>query len=1369
MEVDIPATEVLRALQQLSAQTGLQLIYSSGSLAGARTKAVQGTYLPSQILKTLLEGTPFVAVPDHETGAFAIIRSPDQQISQLSGDGRPENQARTTNQTGMKQNTDRNRNLLNSFFKGVLGLALAGSTPLSAQETEEEIYVLTPFEISEGEDEGYIATSTLAGTRMRMSLNDVGSSISVFTEELMEDIAAVDNETLLAYGLGTEVGGARGNFINPNSEGLENENLVDPQSNNRIRGLTSADTTRNFFKSDVPWDGYNTYRIDIQRGANSILFGLGSPAGIINNTTRNANFFNHNRLQVTLDKFTSGRIVGNFNRVLIEDQLAVRLDYLNDDKKFRQDPAFEKDKRYHLALTWQPEGWNTDETTTRFTASFEDGKVRANRPRMVVPLDMVSSYFRPASENGFQGADFANGGVWGPPSDIHSPGGRIFDWVADEEILSQTPWVRGTINSNPWTIFAFDATNPGRGFTAAQQEISSVGSFFQAEGSRDTAGQTAIVVNDGAYVNPVAASNRPQDVFVRGAQNNIFGYRRIETVGKQRVANDNRVAFAGFWRDPSLSSTDQFDYVNNLIDGNNKLEQQNFDVLELQWRNTFLNDRLGFQLSYFSQNLDFRQDANLGAIFAPAIQVEANLYDSLSDDMNNPQPNPTAGRAFVDFELRLRGGIEDIRNREAQQAQVFGLLNFSDFMDPDNWFTRLLGRHNFTGLAKNRQLERFRREFNSTGVDEQTIRQFGRSLPDDPGLNPRYNAQNSDPGPGARMGRLDNAFGNVQPRIRVYLDAQGPNLTQLQPFADPIVPSGSYQIRAFNAIPNPGFDAVAAAEPWITPRGDETVQADNPANYQGTGVKGPFTIVKATDSEEALDYLTQRRFYDFEDVDSTALVWSGSFLNDLVAGMYGWREDEVVQRGLEHDYSRIVDQNAIGRTGGPNFDPNSSFVRVTEGSFQSRNWSIRLNASQLFEDFLGFDNLPLNVALLYNEGEVQTPQPGRRDVLLNDLTPATGRTTDTSIAISTKDNRYTLRITEYDTVSSNANAGSVAASENWRIEQVLREGIRNGVVQIEQRTTGWADAVLDNGDDVDDPGELSEARSNEIRTAGFDDVQAWGDSIAGAFRGMQEELFSRWPASQSWITGGAPGTDFINVNFPDDTVFIEDNESFGTEIEFVARPTDNWNIAINASKTEVLRSKVFGDEVNEVLDFIVGELAGPAGQVPLWGPEGQMGQARVAPFLGQLITNRALLGTPTGELRKWKYNMITNYDFTEGALAGFGAGAGYRWEDSQVIGFQPIYIDPVTGETLPDATRPDRALSVDLNTPYEDSTRDWVDFWLTYRTKLTDKIDWRIQLNIFNLFDDKGTVPLFINPDGTYGTLGIREGRSWQITNTFEF
>ncbi len=1367
---DIPEGNAIKTLKLVAKQGDVDIMFAASVARGVRTKAVEGSFTPGEALDLMLEGTTLSVVQDPRTRAFAIVGAANAEPAENPDlQRKPTSTTRNIDDKHMNaKNTETGQNR-GSALKTFLALALASGGPdLLAQNDEEEVFELTPFEVRAEDNTGYRATSTLAGTRMRMNLDDVGSSVSVFTKELMDDIGAVDNETLLAYGLGTEVGGTRGNFINPNTEGLENENLVDPQSNNRIRGLTSADTTRNYFKSDIPWDGYNTNRIDVQRGANSILFGLGSPAGIINNTTSTAAFRDHNEVQIRYDQFGSLRGSGTFNRVLMEDQLAIRFDLLSDNQEYRQRPTFEDDNRFHAAITYQPEGLNTDTTTTRFSLDFEKGEIEANRPRMVVPLDSVSSYFIPSTENGFVGAEFANGGVFGPSSDIVGPGGRTYNPIGDANATPNIRWLATAANSNAWPIFAFDALNPGS-FSVYEDGFNSEGSFLQVFGRNDTDGQSAIVVNDGAYVNPVAASNRPQDVYVRGKTQNVFFAPRLVTQGKQRVASDNGVAFPGFWRDSSFTSTSQYDFMNNLIDGNNKLERQEFDVLELQVRNTFLDNRLGYQVSYFRQDYDSRQDANLGAIFAPEIQVEVNSTDPLSDP-TNLAANPTAGRAFVDFELRLRGGSEDIRSREAVQAQLFATLDADDFME-DGFLSSLFGRHDFTAMFKNRELEQTRREFNSIGVDEQTMRTLGGSAPDDPNLNPRYNPQFSDPGPGARMVRLANAVGSVQPRIRVYLDAQGPNLTQIQPFGDPVIPSGSYSYRGFVASPIPGFTAEDAAEEWIAPNGDVEIQANNPANYSGlTDNRGNIGIVTATDSREALEYLTARRFYDKEDIDTQAFVWSGSFLDGSIVGMYGWREDEADQVGLEHDYGQIAENSVTGRTGGPNFDTNSQYLRATAGSFQSRNWSAKVNVTKLFFDtFKMDDNLPFNVSVLYNEGQVQSPQPGRRDVLLNDLAPATGATTDRSIAISSKNGKYSLRATKFDTVQSNANAGSVAASENWRIEQVISNSVANGVVWIEEGRSAFADAVLDNGDDVDDPNEINEARSQVIRDAGFDNVLEWGQHVASAYRDFESELFTRWPAANSWITSGAPGTSQIGINFPDDTVFIEDNESFGMEYEFVARPTENWNLMFNASKTEVLRSKVFGDDVNDVLDFIVGELSGPAGQVPLWGPEGQFGIDRTAPFLGQLITNRALLGTPTGELRKWKYNMVSSYNFTEGRLNGFGVGAGARYEDSQVVGFPPRYIDPVTGETLPDRSRPDAALSVDIENPYRDSSRTTYDLWFKYQRRIHDKVDWRIQLNIFNVGNDKGTVPLFVNPDGTIGTRGIRMGRSWQLANTFTF
>src|ERR1019366_6181284 len=89
----------------------------------------------------------------------------------------------------------------------------------------------------------------------------------------------------------------------------ENElpTLIRPNTNHRIRGLSSADNTRGFFITDVPWDSYNTGRIDLQRGPNSILFGLGNPSGVINATLNDANFKNKGSFEARAGSYGSYR------------------------------------------------------------------------------------------------------------------------------------------------------------------------------------------------------------------------------------------------------------------------------------------------------------------------------------------------------------------------------------------------------------------------------------------------------------------------------------------------------------------------------------------------------------------------------------------------------------------------------------------------------------------------------------------------------------------------------------------------------------------------------------------------------------------------------------------------------------------------------------------------------------------------------------------------------------------------------------------------------------------------------------------------------------------------------------------------------
>lgn len=91
-----------------------------------------------------------------------------------------------------------------------------GAMPDSA---EEEVIVLSPFEVTATEDSGYVATTTLAGTRIRTTLRDIGSAVSVVTPEMLRDIGATDNESLLQYTASTEAAGVQGNFAGSGTPG----------------------------------------------------------------------------------------------------------------------------------------------------------------------------------------------------------------------------------------------------------------------------------------------------------------------------------------------------------------------------------------------------------------------------------------------------------------------------------------------------------------------------------------------------------------------------------------------------------------------------------------------------------------------------------------------------------------------------------------------------------------------------------------------------------------------------------------------------------------------------------------------------------------------------------------------------------------------------------------------------------------------------------------------------------------------------------------------------------------------------------------------------------------------------------------------
>src|SRR6185295_5738507 len=259
----------------------------------------------------------------------------------------------------------------------------------------EEAVVLSPFEVNAELDTGYLAATAQSGTRLRTELKDIASSISVVTKDFMNDIGATDLNGLLIYTLGTEVNGVGGNFsdagvvANPNGNEADYDGaFASAAPSTRVRGLTSADLSRDFFITSIPLDGYNTDRVEISRGPNAMLFGLGSPAGIINNSLITANLRRpRTTVELRTDKYGSFRTSLDHNQVLIKNKFALRLASVFDEQSYKVEEAWRRNKRAFLTATYRP----YRDTTIR--ASAELGTIDSNLPESRPPFDAYTFWW----------------------------------------------------------------------------------------------------------------------------------------------------------------------------------------------------------------------------------------------------------------------------------------------------------------------------------------------------------------------------------------------------------------------------------------------------------------------------------------------------------------------------------------------------------------------------------------------------------------------------------------------------------------------------------------------------------------------------------------------------------------------------------------------------------------------------------------------------------------------------------------------------------------------------------------------------------------------------------------------------------------
>ncbi len=285
-----------------------------------------------------------------------------------------------------------NTNLSHGGRGARVSVALASvllSFPLGAQDVppppdREAAVTLSPFEVSSERDTGYVATNTLAGSRLNTSLFDTPASISVMTKDFLDDIGALNVNQAMEFALsaGNDIGGGNANVGATTGNGL-----IENDFNFQIRGYRRATQTRDFFDTIISGDAFNLDRVDIARGPNSILFGIGGPGGIVNVTPKRARSDN----DITDLSFVTGswglkRGALDVNRSTADGKLAARLNLMMQGADGYRDFESDDQERGALALTWKA----TDSTTVRFGGEW--GHMKQNKVRPWMPWDSISQW-----------------------------------------------------------------------------------------------------------------------------------------------------------------------------------------------------------------------------------------------------------------------------------------------------------------------------------------------------------------------------------------------------------------------------------------------------------------------------------------------------------------------------------------------------------------------------------------------------------------------------------------------------------------------------------------------------------------------------------------------------------------------------------------------------------------------------------------------------------------------------------------------------------------------------------------------------------------------------------------------------------------
>ncbi len=553
------------------------------------------------------------------TAAFTAIAIPTSR-AQLS----PSQEKYDTNHNGRIDPDE--QAAMDADAKAQVDLNSTARTPGALTPESDPTVRLNPFVVDSSQEKGYFAASTLAGTRLNTNIADLPSSITVVTKQQMEDTNSLNVNDVFRYEANTEGSRTytpftlvRGNAVDASGGGGGTSgNFTSGATNgNRVRGLAAVDQNEdNFFSIfRIPFDAYNTQSVEIDRGPNSLIFGTGSPAGIVNQT----------RTQATLDRISAEvqfqvsswggyRENAGVNIPIIKNRLGIYVAEMYSSQGFEQKPSSDITRRQYAAFNFQP----FKNHKTRITGSFENYNNTANDPNFITPIDAVTPWLasgRPVYNQLTEMVNYLSSGKVSGPYALSTTAPNYVAGGPTQALL--------TTSTSPYFVPAMTFFTSGHVVEFVDQ-----GNIENTFKSQQTAGSVP-----GTAYSPVYSTLTP-------AQALIYGARPTMSTTLPSPALANGTSKYSVWYLAGIASKSIYDWstvnVNSL---DNVYTKAKTYTLDLQQE---ILPGLHFDGAWFRQELKQTIDTPTSQASAPELFVDTNTV------LPNGSPNPHVGQPFFD-------------------------------------------------------------------------------------------------------------------------------------------------------------------------------------------------------------------------------------------------------------------------------------------------------------------------------------------------------------------------------------------------------------------------------------------------------------------------------------------------------------------------------------------------------------------------------------------------------------------------------------------------------------------------------------------------------------------------------------------------